>query len=95
MGPAGLIEEPLVRDGGFHRQFRIVVVGDAQLMGVAHREHRESGIDVDDVAQGIELPALEDGLDAGPGLGQRRLIGDRIVSGRRDGCLVAVQARRT
>jgi len=63
-------------------------------VGVAHREDRKSGVDVYDVAQGVELPAFENRLDAGLGLGQRRLIGDRIVSGR-DGRLFVVQARRT
>ena len=91
---AGLFEQPFVWNGGFHRQLCVVVVGNAQLVGVAHREDRKSGVDVDDVAQGVELPAFENRLDAGLGLGQRRLIGDRIVSGR-DGRLVVVQARRT
>ena len=95
MALAGLFQQPFVRNGDFGGERRVVVICDPQLMAVAHCEDRESGVDVDDVAQGVELTSLQDRLDAGLGLGQRRLVGNGIVSARGDGRLDGIQARRT
>src|SRR5258708_38621151 len=81
---AGLLQHPGMRNGDLHREDLEAVVGDAQLVRFAGCEHRQPGVDLDNVAQRVELPALNNGPDTCLCLHQCRLITDRVVGGRDD-----------
>src|ERR1700704_2639790 len=84
-----------MRDGHFHGQCLESVIGNAQLVRVARGEDRKAGIDLDYIAQRIELPALDDGLDARGSLRERQLVADRIIDAGRRRRVGLVQARLT
>jgi len=63
-----LPHQPLVRNGDLHRQNFVAVVCDPKKVRGTRREDRLPGIDVHDVTQRVQLPALENRLDVRKGL---------------------------
>ena len=69
-----LPQQPLVWNGNLRRQNFVAIVCDPKKVRVPGREDRLPRIDVHDVTQRVQLPALEYRLDARIRLRQRLMI---------------------
>lgn len=73
MAGSRLFQQPFVGNRGFHRQRLETVVSDSQLVSVARFENGQSRINLNNIAQRIELVPLDRCFYRGLRLGKRIL----------------------